>query len=197
MDESPELVSLRNGTKVTIRPMVAGDGPALLSFFRDLPVEDRQFLRDDVTRPEVVERFVAKLDDDAVIPLVAEHEGRLVGDGTLHRTRHGWAVHVAALRVVVARDFQRSGLGTALAHQLVRRAVGLGLDKLVAEVVDNQIGARRAFEKLGFYQEATLKGHVKDIHGVKHDLVIMANDVSHIWERMEAMVADYSPTLGD
>jgi RimJ/RimL family protein N-acetyltransferase len=197
MEQTTENVTLRDGTKVTVRPMVAADGPALLAFFRGLPEEDRQFLRDDVTKPEVVERFIANLGDDTVLPLVAEHGGRIVGDGTLHRTRHGWARHVARIRMVVAREFQRTGLGTALAHQLVRRAVGLGLDKLVAEVVENQVGARRAFEKIGFHQEATLKGHVKDIHGTKRDLLIMANDVSDIWERMEALVADYSPTIGD
>ncbi|TLM98568.1 GNAT family N-acetyltransferase, partial [bacterium] len=90
-------------------------------------------------------------------------------------------VHVGEIRMVVARPFQRSGLGTALARSLVRRAVSVGLDKLVAEVVDNQIGAKRAFEKLGFHQEAVLKGHVKDIHGIKRDLVILANDVSPIF----------------
>ncbi|MBI5282979.1 MAG: GNAT family N-acetyltransferase [Candidatus Solibacter usitatus] len=197
MTDSGELVTLRDGATVLVRPMVAADGPALLAFFRGLPEEDRQFLRDDVTRTEVIDRFVANLGDDTVFSFVAEHEGRIVGDGTLHRTRHGWATHVATIRVVVARELQRSGLGTSLARLLVKRAIGLGLDKLVAEVVDNQIGALRAFEKLGFYQEATLKGHVKDIHGVKHDLVVMANDVSHIWETMEALVADYSPTVGD
>ena len=34
------------------------------------------------------------------------------------------------------------------------------------------------------------------MHGVKRDLVILANDVSHIWETMEAMVSDYSPSSG-
>ena len=63
-------------------------------------------------------------------------------------------------------------------------------------MVDNQVGAKRAFGKLGFYPEAVLKGHVKDINGTKRDLVVLANDVSQIWETMESMVSDYSPSLG-
>ncbi len=192
----PKTQTLKDGTRVTIRPLGPRDEVALKEFFLALPEEDRLFLREDVTRPEVVEGFIRSLGDDTVFPLVADHEGRIVGDATLHRTRHGWSTHVGQIRVVVARDFQHRGLGTALARCLVRHAIGIGLDKLVAEVVDNQNAAKRAFEKLGFVKEAVLKGHVRDIHGVKRDLVLLANDCSHIWETMESLVSDFSPTLG-
>ncbi|MEW6338107.1 MAG: GNAT family N-acetyltransferase [Acidobacteriota bacterium] len=193
----PEELTLRDGSHVTIRPMTGTDGAALLSFFRALPEEDRQYLRDDVTRQETVDRFVASVGDDRVFTLLAVHGDTIVGNGTLYRSHHGWTVHVGEVRVSVARSQQRNGLGSAIARLLVRHAVNAGLDKLVAEVVDNQIGAKRAFSKLGFLPEAVLRGHVKDIHGVKRDLVVMTSDVSHIWSTMEAMVADYSPTVGD
>ncbi|MGE5237078.1 MAG: N-acetyltransferase family protein [Acidobacteriota bacterium] len=197
IERFPEQLTLRNGTRATARPMTADDGPGLLEFFRALPEEDRLFLQDDVTRSETVDRFLSTLSDPRVFMLIAEHDGTVVGHAELSRSAHGWTVHVGEVRVVVARAFQGNGLGTALARLLVRHAVNLGLDKMVAEVVDNQEGAKRAFGKLGFQPEAKLRGHVKDIHGVKRDLVIMANDVSHIWETMEALVADYSPMMGD
>lgn len=193
----PEELTLRDGSRVTIRPMTVGDGPGLLSFFRGLPEEDRQYLRDDVTRQETIDRFVASVGDDHVFSLIAAKGDVIVGNGTLYRSRHGWTVHVGEIRVSVSRSEQRNGLGTAIARMLVRHAIGAGLDKLVAEVVDNQIGAKRAFSKLGFLPEAVLRAHVKDIHGVKRDLVVMTSDVSDIWSTMEAMVADYSPTVGD
>jgi RimJ/RimL family protein N-acetyltransferase len=196
LEGSPENLTLRDGTTVLVRPMQPDDGPALLEFFRSLPVQDRLFLREDVTREEVIDRFVQRLDYERVLPLLAEHEGRIVGDGTLHRNQRGWAAHVGEIRIVVDPEFQRRGLGTALARLLVKFATGVGLDKLVAQVVDNQIGAKRAFGKLGFYPEAVLRGQVKDIHGTRRDLVILANEVSHIWETMESMVSDYSPSLG-
>jgi len=195
LDGFSETLALRDGTRVLVRPMQPDDGPALLDFFRAVPLEDRMFLREDVTREETIDRFVQNLDYERVLPLLAEHDGRIVGDATLHRNQRGWAAHVGEIRIVVDPAFQRRGLGTALARQLVRVATGAGLDKLVAEVVDNQVGAKRAFGKLGFYPEAVLKGHVKDIHGAKRDLVVLANDVSHIWETMESLVADYSPAI--
>jgi RimJ/RimL family protein N-acetyltransferase len=192
----PQSVSLQEGTRVVIRPMELEDGQALLEFFRALPEEDRQYLRDDVTSQDWLERFVRSIDYDTVVPVVAEHEGNVVGNATLYRTRHGWTKHVAEIRIAVARPFQRKGLGTALGRVLLRHAIGLGLEKMIVHVVENQIAAKRALEKLGFREEAVLKGHVKDIHGIKRNLLVMSNDVSHLWEAMAEMVADYSPTTG-
>jgi RimJ/RimL family protein N-acetyltransferase len=197
IENFPEQLVLRGGARVTARPMTAADGPGLLQFFRALPEEDRLFLQDDVTRSETVDHFLATLSDPRVFTLIAENDGGTVGHAELSRSNHGWTVHVGEVRVVVARTYQGKGLGTALARLLVRHAVNLGLDKMVAEVVDNQEGAKRAFAKLGFQAEAKLRNHVKDIHGGKRDLVIMASDVSHIWETMEALVADFSPMMGD
>lgn len=187
-------LSLRDGTQVLVRLMDPEDGPGLLEFFRALPEQDRQYLRDDVTKEEWLERFIRRIDHQTLVPLVADFEGQIVGSGNLYRSAYGWTKHVAEIRVSVAREFQRRGLGTAIARVLVRHAIGLGVEKMVVHVVDNQIGAKRAFEKIGFRQEAVLKGHVKDIHGQKRDLVVMSNDVSYLWDTMEAMVADYSPS---
>jgi RimJ/RimL family protein N-acetyltransferase len=192
----PQSVTLRDGTGVVIRPLELEDGPALLEFFRALPEEDRQYLRDDVTTKEWLERFMGSVDYETVVPVVAEHESAIVGNSTLYRTRYGWTKHIGEIRISVSRPFQRKGLGTALGRVLLRYAISLGLEKMIVHVVENQIAAKRALEKLGFQEEAVLKGHVKDIHGIKRNLLLMSNDVSHLWESMEAMVADYSPTLG-
>lgn len=193
----PRDLTLKDGTTLTVRPVEARDKDALLAFYRGLPEEDRLFLRDDVTSQLWADRFMASIDYETVIPLLAvTAEQEIVANGTLYRTLHGWTRHVAEVRLAVARPYQRRGLGTAMLRELVRVATSCGVEKIVASVVDNQVGAIRAFEKRGFHREAVLKGHVKDIRGHKRDLVIMANDVSHIWEAMAAMVADYSPTLG-
>ncbi len=190
----PKELTLKDGKEVTIRPLEAEDGPALLEFFRGLPEEDRLFLREDVTRDDVIERYVTYLDYDKVLPLLAFHKGRVVGDGTLSRSSHGWKTHVGELRLVVARPFQRAGLGSALAKLLVNHAIDFGLEIMVAEIIKNQMGARKTLIKLGFKREAVLKGHVLDIHGHRRDLVILSNDVSHIWESMKSVAMDYLPS---
>jgi L-amino acid N-acyltransferase YncA len=191
----PQNVVLRDGTAVVIKPLDVEEASAVLKFYRSLPEEDRLFLNDDVTKPQWLRRFVARIESGEVVSLVAEIEGRIVGEATLYRALHGWTVHVAEIRVAVAPTMRRSGLGTTLAHELVRLATRMGIEKMVIQVVENQVGARKMFRKLGFRQEAVLRGHVKDIHGMKRNLIVAANDISHIWDAMESLVADFSPSL--
>lgn len=190
-----EKITLHDGRKVSVRAMTPQDGPALLEFYRALPEEDRLFLMEDVTKREYMDQFMQRLSSDLVFSPIAEHAGKIAGHGTLYRSAHGWTKHVGEIRVVVARDFQRHGLGSAMAKLLVKKAIDLGLDKMLAEVVENQVAAKKAFERLGFHQEAVLKGHVRDIRGKRRDLVLMTSDVAHIWQTMEALIADYSPSM--
>jgi RimJ/RimL family protein N-acetyltransferase len=187
-DGYPFKTILRDGTSVTIRPMAITDGAAVLTFYRELPEEDRSFLNDDVTDDDWIRRFLAQVDYQSTIPMVAECGGKIVAQASLYRTLHGWMTHVGQVRIAVARSFQRKGLGVAMVRELVRIAIRVGLEKLIARVVEDQIGAKRAFEKLGFYPEAVLKKHVQDIQGNRRNLVIMSNDVSRIWDAMEALL---------
>ena len=191
----PRPLTLRDGTSLTVRPVKRGDQPALLAFYREMPQEDRLFLKDDVTTESWADRFIRRIERDEALSLVAEKDGAILAEATLYRPRHGWSAHVGELRVAVARSHRRRGLATSLAGILVKLATDQGADKIVVEVVENQVAALRTFVKLGFQQEAVLRGHVKDIRGARRDLLILANDVSHIWAAMEALVADSSPEV--
>ena len=192
----PQNLTLKDGAQVVVKPLEAKDAPALLEFYRALPEEDRLYLRDDVTKPEWLERFVAHVQHGEVVSLIALHGNKVTGEASLYRALHGWTAHVGEIRISVAPALRRSGLGSVLARDLVKLAIGLGVEKMIVQMVESQLSARRLFEKLGFRQEAVLRAHVKDIHGIKRDLVIASNDVSHLWEAMEALVSDFSPTVG-
>jgi len=189
-------IQLADGRRIRFRPMVADDVAGMLAFFRGLPLEDRQYLRNDVTREDVVQRFVTDEFHDDLLAIVVEADGRIVGSGTLQRERYGWMTHVGEIRLVIAHEFQRQGVGAALIRILLRQAMACGIEKAVAAVMDGHLAAMRAMERLGFHKEAVLLRHVKDVQGNRHDLVYYTDDVSHVWDRMEALMADYSPTLG-
>ena len=127
---------------------------------------------------------------------MARAKGRICGEATLHRNLHGWSRHVGEIRLSVASDRRGKGLGNTLAAGVVKLAIDLGLEKMVAQLVESQEAARKTFERLGFRQEAELARQVTDIRGAKRDLLIYANDVSHIWSAMEALVEDYRPHEG-
>jgi RimJ/RimL family protein N-acetyltransferase len=192
LDSYPANIVLRDGTTVTLTPLLPSCSGALLSFYRHLPEEDRKMLRDDVTSGDWAEGFLRKVDTREAISLVAKAGGKIVGEATLYRTLHGWTRHVGEIRVAVAAPFRRKGLATALATAQVGIATELGIEKLMIQLLDNQLAARRTFEKLGFHKEAVLPHHVMDTAGNKSDLVLMANDVSQIWAALEASSRDYA-----
>lgn len=191
MEPFSKTLKLADGRNILIRPLAKQDGPALLEFFAALPKEDRLFLKEDVTQKDVIDRWIEELNFNKVLPLVAEKDSRIIGDATLHFNMHGWQKHMAEIRCVVSRDFQKKGLGTALMRELVSRAEEKGIVKLSAYMMTSQKSAQRAFERLGFKKEAELQDFVKDISGKTHNLVVMVNDVSDLWQKMEDLILDY------
>jgi RimJ/RimL family protein N-acetyltransferase len=191
MEQLSKTLKLKEGATVKIRPLAQQDGSALLAFFKALPDDDRLFLKEDVTRKEVIDRWINELNVDKVLSLVAEKDNRIVADATLHFNVYGWQRHMAEIRCVVSREYQKKGLGTALMRELVSHAVEKGVVKLSAYMMDTQKSAQRAFERLGFKKEAELKDFVKDIKGKTHSLVVMVNDVSELWKKMEDLLLYY------
>jgi L-amino acid N-acyltransferase YncA len=191
--ELPAILRLGGGAAATLALAGPADGPDLLAFYREIPEEDRLALKEDVTQEAWLERFLAKLRTGEAISVVARVGGAIQGEATLHRLLFGWARHVGEIRINVGLPMRRQGLGFILARHIVKIAIGAGLEKMVAHMVEKQQAARRTFERLGFHKEAELIGHVRDIHGHKRDLLIYADDVSHIWASMESLVNDFAP----
>ena len=183
--EYPKEVKVRDGSTIVLKPFEKKDKDALFLFFQKLPEEDRLFLKDNVTDPAVVERWAVELNYDKVFPLLAWRGNEVVADATLHKNTGGWMKHVGTIRAVIARDFQRLGLGSILANELFLHALKCGLEKIVAEMMETQQGAKKVFEKLGFRQEAVFHGHVRDQIGVRHDLLILTKDLEDFWANIQ------------
>lgn len=194
VDEYPRELSLKDGTQVTVRPMKKGDEKSLLKFFQGLPESDRFYLRDDVTDPKVIKGWADNIDFSRVLPILAFAGDDIVGDATLHRNPHSWMRHVGHIRLVVSPEFRKQGLARVLAAEIFQNAVSAGLDKLLAEMTTDQDGARRVFARLGFREEAILKDQVLDADGNKHDLLIMSNDVTRLWQQWVEFTESISGT---
>jgi ribosomal protein S18 acetylase RimI-like enzyme len=181
LKEYPKPIKLKDGTMVTARPLEKGDVDDLFGFFERVPKEDRLFLKEDVTDRSVIEEWTENLDYKRVLPIVAVESGTIVADATLHRRTSGWTSHVGKIRVVVDRAFREKGLASRLVQELINIAENAGLDKIVVEVMDTQDTAKKAFERLGFKEEAKLTNYVKDLAGKRHDIAIMVHDITPMW----------------
>ena len=194
LNEYPKEVTLRDGSKVIFRPVVKEDEEGLYQFFKGMSKEDRLYLRDNVADREVIHGWMENIDYEKVLPIVALDGDIIVADATLHRNPHGWMRHVGEIRMSVSGSHRGRGLARIIAAEIFQQAVGLGLDKLVAEMLTIQKNAQRVFTRLGFVEEALLKDHGMDADGNKHDLIIMSNDVTTLWEKWTDFAESVSGT---
>ena len=190
LDTIEKQVTLKDGREVTVRRMHADDVERSYRFFCALPTEDRKYLRVDVTRREMVERRTTEADDGRVERVVVVHDGEIVADGALELEGHGWGDKVAEVRIIVARDGQRLGLGSVVARELFHRASQHRADRIVARLMRPQEGAHRIFRRLGFNEEFLIPEHVRDQDGVWQDLIIMRCPLENLWRDMERKLAD-------
>lgn len=174
----PKTVSLEDGTSITLRPLLKTDEAALLEYFGSLPPEDRMCLKEDVTDPKVIENWIYELDYDITFPLVALHNGNIVGDATLHFNPIGWTKHQGEIRLTTSTRYRDRGLGTILVQNLIDIATQLGLEQIHIEIPPVLDKAFYLFEKMGFKEVAHLEGFVKDLEGKESDLVLMVKYLS-------------------
>jgi ribosomal protein S18 acetylase RimI-like enzyme len=84
---------------------------------------------------------------------------------------------VGEIRIAVDPAYRRKGLGAHLIEELILFAIEQGLEKLVAEVLGEEVAAERALERFGFKRMAAIPGLVKDHAGNHRDLHILVLDL--------------------
>ena len=150
LEEYPKKITLQDGFICILRPMTRDDQDALYRFFISLPEDDKKYLRNDVTNRILIEKWCRELNYDKVLPILAEHENKILASATLHRETFGWGRHIGEIRINVAADFQQRGLGSLLLEELSKLALGYNLAKLCAKVIASRTYVTRAFEKNAF-----------------------------------------------
>jgi len=174
LQDYPKKITLPDGLSLTLRPMRRDDQYALYSFFNSLTGEDRRSLRNDVTDRKLIEKWTRNLNYDRVLPILAEYEGHIVANATLHYQTFGWGRHVAEVRVTIAPEFQGRRLGAVLLAEITRLASHSKIKKLLARIVATREGVINAFERAGFSQPTILRNYVKDIQSQQYaDIVLL------------------------
>lgn len=169
----PAKVTLEDNSEVIFRPLLKDDDTALFEFFKNLPLKDRACLKEDVTDPKVIEKWIYNLDYDNVLPIIALVKEKIIGDASLHFNHIGWTKHQAELRLTTDITYRGKGLGTFLSQHTIDIAHKLGIELLSIEIVPELQEAFFLSGKLGFTQAAVLKGFIVDINGNESDLVLM------------------------
>jgi len=157
VNAQPELVRLREGARVTLRPARADDEPALRIFLTDLCSEARRLRFFSGAADTASAAHAAASTGGGRFGLVVHDEsGALVAHALcaqLDRTR-------AEVAVEVADHLHGRGLGTILIERLAAVAEQRGITQLVAEVLpDNR-------EMLGVFRDS-FDAHVSFREGIE------------------------------
>ena len=166
-----------NDQAFEVRAMTADDVPAILAFAAQLPVTDLLFLQRDIRVEKVVTAWAKQNERGLIRSLLAFSDGQLIGCAAVVRDALSWSPHVAEIRILVAPESRRGGIGRRLAQEAFALALTDNTEKLIVSIVPEQRGAIMLFEEMGFSAEALLRDHVRDADGVKHDIAILSIDL--------------------
>ena len=164
--------TLADGRRLLLRPLAPTDRQGLLDLFARASQQDLDLFRSDAGDPDVVARWVDNLDLGRVFPLIALVGDNVVGDATLHLGEH-YHRHRAWVRLFLDREYRRLGIGTLMLRCLDDIARRMGLQQLYAETLMIQPSVIKAFEALGYQQEAMLRDYFMTRSGETLDVAIL------------------------
>lgn len=185
-----KIETLKEGTKVVIKNLTLNDLDRIMKFYSSLPEEDRTYLRVDVTNKDIVEQRIRDIELGNVFRIIALHGDDIIADGALELTIEEWRKHQGELRVIIAKKFQRKGLGMIIMRELYFLAVEKKVEKVVVKMMRPQIAARTICRKLGFHEELLIPDYVRDQTGKSQDLVIMTCEINDFWKELDHFYKD-------
>lgn len=162
----------------TIRPLVDGDLERIRDFLSCIPEGERRFFKDEAAAEGKPEVWFSEKRGRRI--LAVDSSGAVLGYAAVVPDV-GWSSHVGEVALVVGPTSRGHGIGRELAKSILREAVGLGLKKVVVEVVAEQTSTVEMFESLGFEGEALLRDHICDRTGTLRDLIVLAYPVADHW----------------
>lgn len=174
----PKTITTNEGKPITLKPLTSENAGDLYEFFLRLTEEDRYHLKEDVTSPNVIWRWVGAIDYERAVPIVAWDGRDIVAEGIVHRTRTFSRRHIGEISILIDKRPKQQGIGTALINELIGIARDLGIKRLYfSALAGKEEDAIAAACHFGFHKIATLPSYNKDLDGLYGDVVLMDLEV--------------------
>jgi len=161
-DQYAQPWTMKDGTSVIIRPIRPEDEPLMIQFHEtlsDQSVYMRYVQRLNLTERTAHERLarICFIDYDREMALVIDrhnpdtHQHEILGVGRLTK-RH--STNDATFAMLVTDKFQEQGLGTELLHRLLQIGRAEKLDRVVGEILVENLRMQHICQQLGFHLAA-------------------------------------------
>lgn len=163
--ELEDDMSLPNGELLRIRPLRRGEELPIRQLYERLSPETRylRFFSPMPLLPEPVLRVISCVDYRRQLALLAELDGpdgvQVVALGSFAAIDH----NTAEVGLVVADQWQRQGIGTALASRLLLAAEARGFDRFVAHVLHGNAVIRRLLARAAFIVSTRTQQAVSEV----------------------------------
>lgn len=168
-------------TRVTLRAAKWEDLDDMVDFANGLVREQKSdpgfgtIIKGPVRRDAESEWLAKKLiaiERGDEISLVAEVEGRVVGNSEVIRGKSDEARAHGVLGISVSRRYRRMGIGTEIMRSLVKLSKDAGLKTLELQVLSTNPTAASVYEKVGFKRAGVIEKKIRR-GGKVIDAVIM------------------------
>ncbi len=164
---------------VTVREATLDDAAALVAYLRRLDAEPTGTRNGPHEADEVeysVEQELVRLDQLFAAPgilLLAEHEGELIGEITLHAISKLRALrHVATLGISVRADWRGLGVGKLLMARGLEWTARAGITRVELQVYARNTVAIHLYERFGFEHEGRRRRMIREGDGYVDDLLM-------------------------
>ncbi|MGH7281262.1 MAG: GNAT family N-acetyltransferase [Polyangiaceae bacterium] len=150
----PKEVVLRDGTKVTLRPIRPEDGPGLREAFTHLSATSRhrRFFSGVSELTDEMVHYLTHVDGKNHVAIIATIESLDLknerGVGVARFIRLKDHPTVAETAVTVIDEMQNRGLGGVLLRELSERAIACGIEKFRAEVLATNTPMKHLLEEV-------------------------------------------------
>ncbi len=181
---------------ILLRSFEPEDINHLINFFSKIPIEDLLLFEDDIYDPEVVKTRFQKTQHNTILTVLAIVQEQIVGIGYIIRRLKTRSSHIGEIRIYISQGYRHLGIGHVLLKELYYLALSENLEKLIGSVpMNSKAYFEKIAEKLGFAQEAVLKGYIKDNKGRLQDLVIYSRSLEDLWENISDWQSPYGRSM--
>lgn len=176
---APQMVTLRSGAQVTIRPATMDDAAETLSLKLSL-------LREGVADALLPEECNFDIQQEQLwinqflvnrlgLMLVAEADGNILGFIYFSAVDAFRCRHTGEFALGMYETWRKQGLGKVMIEALMAWIKQQPeIEKLCARIYDINPAALAVAEKMGFVEEGRLKNHLRIAHGKYSDVVLVA-----------------------
>ncbi len=177
LENYPCTKALDGGLECLVRPLERSDEKAFLAFLKAAPEIERLFIKQRPGTAGFRKEWCRDLDYDSALTLAAIAHGHIIGTAVLQQRHGGWKRHIGRVHSLTHPEYRDVGVSGMLVREIITVAQHCGLSRLEAEFNGERAPAIRCFLEAGFREMLRMPGYLKDMHGGRHEWVLLGMSI--------------------